>query len=165
MLRPMRGKSLTVMLLALLSLWQPPLGASDMPQEPRDYYTPLSARDEHNIQFLINTMAEKSPISLWLFHRKSLEAAGRETIHLHPLALLSFISADSNLHRQCRRINGVPWKLFQKYMTRSLKAANKRENLPPEVVKDFAERVGMPAEALSQDIANENWSKILNAIR
>lgn len=141
------------------------LAAGEITVGRRDYYAALSQEDEAHIRYIVNTLADKSPVSLWLFHRRSLEAAGRKTLHIHPLAFFRVILADPVLRRQLTRIQRLPWQRFQKYLVRSFKAAHRRRNLPEGIVRDFSERTGMTAEMVTDAISQEDWEGLMSRFR
>lgn len=152
------------LLLCLFAL-AAPLSASTATTAPqRDYYAPLNNADKANIRYIINTLAYKSTLSL-LFYQTSLENAGNQTRHIHPLRFFDFVFSDPELKVAVRRINGTPWSRFVAGMAGSFQTSANHDNMKEEYLDNFSHTVGVEKNLLQPSYQNHQWSQFINIAR
>jgi len=129
-----------------------------------DYNTPLTQKDKENLSYLINTLSSHSGPGL-LFYKNELERRGMQTDHIHALQRLGYIFSDPKLAKETKDIGRGPWRRFARGFGKSLAKEYKEGNLSPEVVKDFANRIGADPSVIDRFVQNQDWEGLMNYLR
>jgi hypothetical protein len=131
----------------------------------RDYSASVSAKEKENISYIVKTLATSSWAQL-LKKKDSLKKAGDRVDHVHPLKFLTCIFTDEELKGALHSIRnrGKVWREFFEGLSDSLEEEANRKNMPPEVIQDFADKVGIPVTAIAGLIAEKKWAEFIDAL-
>ncbi|MBS0624082.1 MAG: hypothetical protein JSS62_05615 [Verrucomicrobia bacterium] len=132
---------------------------------PRDYRRPVSQEEQHDIHFIVTTLANRSLVAIG-FSKAELEKAGARVDHVHPLRLLIAIFTDEELKVGIRNMRGKGWVWNQfignlKYVLNSEKSLG---NVTDEYICDFAQTVGISADLLFPYVDVNNWEGMVDSL-
>ncbi len=130
----------------------------------RDFFVPLTPKEEADIRYIITSLSSKSLFSL-LSYRRSLNETGDRVAHVHPLVFLGFIFSDDELKKAVKEIDGITWRRFVKGMGESLEKSAKRDNMEKKYVAEFAKEVGIKETLILPSIQNRKWFEFINVTR
>ncbi len=153
---------LVISMFALL-LWAP---AEAAPQDKiiGPYSKTLTQEDKAEISFIIDTLSSHSVLGLWGYEKK-LKEAGAKVEDVHPLRHLGYVFSMPELASKTKKIASFPWKRYVKGFEKPLNLAVKQGKMGPDVIDDFAKKVGMSPETVQGYVDKGDWSGLINALR
>lgn len=133
---------------------------------PRPYDRAPTAAEKKDISLIINTLAEKSLMSLWGY-RSCLEEAGDRINNLHPLQFFLYVFTDPGLKENMKAIKkrgGIVWGDFIGGMAETLTEESKRRNITEAQVNNFAEKVGVDPKPLIPLAQQNKWQDFISLV-
>lgn len=131
---------------------------------PRNYYQPLTSKDESTIHELLTTLAYQNLIRIGT-KRSTLKVTGNQIQNLHPLKFLQHVFSNDELIVAIRNIKGrIIWGEFIDPIYDSLQKEANINNITLEQVKDFANRVKVDYGLISPLIQAANWSGFVDIL-
>lgn len=130
----------------------------------RDYFGEVTSEDKSHLAYLINSLANKSYLSL-LIIRHSIQSAGDKTAHIHPLRFLLTIFSDEELKVGMRNMKGIPWDEFSKGIKDSLEEEKGKNNILPEHIDHFASSLNLNKQEISGLINRRDWDRLFTILK
>jgi hypothetical protein len=133
---------------------------------PRSYDRSLTGSEKKDIALIVNTLAEKSLMSLWGY-RTTLEEAGDRVNNVHPLSFFLYVFTDPHLKENMKGIKkrgGIVWGDFIGGMAESFVEESKRKNVTETQISDFAEKVKVPEKPLILLAKENKWSDFISFV-
>lgn len=131
----------------------------------RDYYAVLSDSIIKDIKYLVMTLGNVPLLKLKQY-KDSLKTAGDHLEDVHPLNFWMVVFTDqeavSAMHNIKRRKK--VWKSFIKGMGESLQEAYDRQNIKPDHVADFSQKVGIDPSMIQPSINKQDWEGFVKAL-
>ncbi len=151
-----------LMLLTCFFLFCSSLFAEQEAQAP-DYFRPLTPEDKENINYIVDTLSDKSAITL-LIYQKNLEETGGKTRPIHPLKFLYYVFTDPTLRAASHKIRPVVWRRFVQGFEPSFEEEDKRNNLKMAAIEDFSSGVRVKKEKILSLLRAKKWSEFMNLV-
>ncbi len=137
----------------------------NVPAGGRDFYYQPNNEEIRNISYVVKTLANKSEISL-LVYAGSIETAGNNTAHIHPLKFLQVIFADEELKVGMRVVKGksMVWKKFRGGIADSLADEQVVGNMHIGYLVDFCNAVGLNIKLVQNLYEQGQWKDFIDAV-
>lgn len=132
----------------------------------RDYYAPISAKNQSNIRYIVKTLASSSWYNL-LSEKSSLKSAGDEVDNeVHPYCFALFIFQDSELKGAVHSIRerSKIWKEFSSGFIKSFEQESKNNNMKTEYTHNFAKKLGIDVNLILKPVQQKQWGKVLDIL-
>jgi hypothetical protein len=135
------------------------------PHDYRNYHVPISKDEKKNISYIVKTLSNKSLVKL-LSLKSSLKKVGDKVNHVHPLRFLMCIFTDEELKAGIHNIStrGWVWSDFMKGISGSLSDEANRNNLGPELVVDFSQKVGIDHNKVIHHVNERRWEEFVKTL-
>ncbi len=132
---------------------------------PREYYVEVTPQEKKEITYIVTTLADKSHAKL-LLTQGSLERAGNRVGHVHPLRFMLCIFTDEKLKVGIHNMRKKPfvWDNFISSMGESFQSESLRNNITPDMVRDFAKRLQINPDYLFHHVQQQNWNAFVDAL-
>lgn len=130
----------------------------------RSYAAPLLPEEKKEISSVIETLGNSSLISI-AKAKSSLERAGKEVEHVHPLQFLAYIFSTEKLKAAVHnmRSRSWVWGRFFKGLKTGLDEEASRQNVLP-YIRDFSSRIGIDAKILFPLAEKKQWKDFVEAL-
>lgn len=125
----------------------------------RDYYKPLSSKDQENITYLLTTLGYQSLLKI-TGKRSSLEKIGDQIEPIHPLQFFKFVFSNDELIVAMRNIKGRTW-IWKDFIGRILDSLNSEMvngNLTQGQIQDFLSAVKIDPSLVNTPIQARDWN-------
>lgn len=131
----------------------------------KDYHAPLTPDEKKDIRYIVNTLGMDSLVNI-TSSKKSIEKAGKRVDHVHPLRFLGYIFSDEEMKASMKAMEGRSWvwSEFSGGLKNGLEVESKRNNLKPEFVNDFANRVKINVDIISPSISQHSWDTFISTL-
>lgn len=132
----------------------------------RNYTKGYSNEDKRQIAYIVNTLAWGS-IPEVISKKHSLEKAGDKVAHVHPLHFTAVIFTDEELKAGIHAIRGrisLIWNGFMDGLSKSLKEETAANNLTPEQILDFSNKVGVPYDLVAVPLSQHRWEDFVDVL-
>lgn len=131
---------------------------------PRNYYMPLTLKEEETVHELLTTLAYQNLIKIGA-KRSSLTKTGDQIENLHPLKFLQYVFTNDELIVAMRNIrNRMIWNDFIGPVYLSLQKEAKLGNITSDQIKDLAMHVKLDVNLLAAFINAQNWSGLIDTL-
>jgi hypothetical protein len=132
---------------------------------PRAYYKDITSEEKNDIRFIVNSLANKSLISLAVY-KSDLEAAGDRIDHIHPLRFLMTIFSDEELKVGVRNIRGRGWiwNHFISGLKESLSTETNIDNMKTDFIEHFSQTLKINSSTLVPLIWRQDWDHFIDTL-
>lgn len=124
----------------------------------RDYNAPVPASIVKDIRYIILTLANQPLLKLKKY-KDSLKTAGDRLDKIHPLNIWKEIFTDNEMIPAINNIKRrtTVWDNFMKGMGKSLDEAREVNDLKPEYIEDFCQKIGVKPSLILPFINANDW--------
>lgn len=124
----------------------------------------LTAKDEKNITYIVDTLAHSKPLNL-LSHKKDLEIAGAKLDHVSPLIFIWYILDQEDLCYDLKEIyghngNSRKWKNF--IGSEFTKNMNAHYDCVKSQINDFASNLNIDPKPLIEELEKDHTVALNN---
>jgi hypothetical protein len=132
---------------------------------PRNYSVEVTPEEKADIRFIVNTLANKSLISIALV-KGELESAGDRIDHLHPLRFLMTIFTDEEMKAGVRNIRGKGWMWnhFIGGVKESLATETRIGNVRAEQIHNFSQIVKINPNLIIPALSQQKWEEFVDLL-
>jgi hypothetical protein len=131
----------------------------------RNYKIPATKTEQEIVQYIVITMANKSPAKIWK-ERNSLKKSGDKLDHLHPFRFLLAIFTHEEAKAAVASLKGNNWVYgyFKEGLYTSLTEEHEKHNLKVEHVNDFAAQLGIDGQIILPSIKSCDWDELVTLL-
>jgi hypothetical protein len=132
----------------------------------RNYNASVTKSEKKDIAYIVNTLAWDSLLSI-ANAKSSLKKAGERIADIHPLRFLITIFNDEELKAGVNAIKSrTSWIAdeFFSNLAKSLSEESARQNMKPEFIQDFAQKVNINISLILPAIQAEKWADFVNIL-
>lgn len=131
---------------------------------PRNYYKPLTQKEEETVHELLTTLAYQNLIKIGT-KRSSLTKTGDQIENLHPLKFLQYVFSNDELIVAIRNIkNRMIWSEFIGPILESLQKEASIGNITSDQIHDLAMRIKLDVNLIQGPINAQNWNALVDTL-
>lgn len=142
----------------------PHASALGVPVE-RNYYKGITQDQIDKITFITNTLGFGSLIDL-ARNRGKLKDFGKDLEPVHPFWFVSTIFTDEKMKAAVHAMQsrGWIWDEFYAGIRDSLDEESAKNNITPEMIREFSARVGVDPQLITPALERKQWKQFVNLL-
>lgn len=128
----------------------------------RNFYKDPTAKEIDDMRYILTTLGESSLVKI-AKAKSSLKKAGDRIDNVHPLQFLKVIFTDEEMKVCAHAISERSWirDEFIGGFKKTLEEEANRNNLTPEMISTFAEKVGIDPNLIFPAINQKEWKDFI----
>lgn len=132
------------------------------PSNSRDYYKPLSAKDQENITYLLTTLGYQSILKI-NSKKSNLNKVGEQIEHIHPLLFLKYVFTNDELIAAIHNIRDRAWiwKDFISRILESLSTESSIGNISSDQIHNLAAETKLDPSLIEIPIQAHDWNNLI----